>query len=280
MKVIFDTGGTKTRVGISKDGHTIDDLIVFPTKPTDFTSALDDIVSAAQNLRDKHNLTDPVSAVAAGIPSPLNKEKSVILAAPNLPDWRGRPLKTMLEEKFQAPTYLENDTVMIGIGEAQEGSGQGHEIVVYLTVSTGFGGARIIDGRPDRNVFGFEPGHQVIDKDGPICGCGNIGHLEAIVSGSGLERTHNQKPEAITDPAVWQQAASDLAIGLHNVLVFWSPDIIVIGGSVMNSIDLKSVAAQVVANSKIFNEIPPIVAAKLGDQAGLIGALAHIKNQS
>ncbi len=275
MYILFDIGGTNMRIACSKDGVEVDEPTTISTLPDNFEKSIEEFYSAVQRLTGGQ----AIKAIAGGVPGSLDKEKTMLLTAPNLPDWNRQPLKEELQQKLGASVYLENDTAMTGLGEATAGAGKGKGIVVYITVSTGVGGCRITNGEITSNARGFEPGHQIIDPEGPQCGCGGKGHLEAFIGGAALERTHGAKPETITDPAVWEQAAYYLALGLNNVLVFWSPHIIVLGGSVMKSINIDRVRHHLRNIVKIYTDLPPVELSLLGEKAGLIGALTYLKRQ-
>lgn len=273
MYITFDIGGTNMRLGASADGQTIAETAILPTDPHDFEKAIEAFVGTAKQLSQGQSIT----AVAGGIAGPLDTDKTMITTAPNIPDWNGRPLKKILEERLNAPAYLENDTAMIGLGEALAGAAQGKRIVAYITVSTGVGGCRIIDGAIDTRALGFEPGHQIIDSRGPKCGCGGHGHLEALVSGAAFERMYGQSAKDVTDPEAWEHAAYHLALGLNNVLVFWSPDTIILGGALMQSIDIDLVRRHLRQIVTIFPHLPPVELCDLADKAGLIGSLHYLR---
>lgn len=275
MFLVFDIGGTNMRLAVSEDGTTISEPVVCKTNPNSFEDSMQSFTDAARSLVGDTQ----VQGIAGGIPGPMNDDKSVIITAPNMPDWQGKPIKEYLSSTFNAPVFLENDTVVIGMGEATAGAGKGEDIVVYMTVSTGVGGARIENGMPSKNALGFEPGHQVIDINGPTCGCGGTGHLEAFISGANIKRQLGVDGEHIQDEAVWDKAAYHLALGLNNVMVFWSPDTIVLGGSVMKSIDIEKVRAYAQEVVHIYPTIPPIQKAALGESGGLIGSLAYLTKQ-
>lgn len=271
MLLVFDIGATKTRIGVSSDGRRITDSRIINTAPN-FDTAVADIGKAGSELAGGAAIT----AAAGGVAGPLDSQKEQLVRAPNLPKWNLRPLKQQLELAWHAPVYLENDTVMIGIGEATAGAGQGNNIVAYVTVSTGVGGARIVNGRPDDSSLGFEPGHHIIGPDNVVCACGGRGHLEALVGGAALTAKYGKDPANITDKNVWLEITGHLARGLNNVIVFWSPDIIVLGGSVMKSIDLEGLRRQVATVCTIFPSPPPIVGSQLAENAGLAGALVYL----
>src|SRR6185437_2466030 len=110
-----------------------------------------------------------ITQAAGGIAGVLNKAKDQLLNAPNLVNWINQPLGQSLSDIVSVSVKLENDASLGGLGEATYGSGQGYKIVGYLTIGTGVGGTRIVNGRIDQNALGFEPGHQTIDINGPLC---------------------------------------------------------------------------------------------------------------
>ena len=166
---------------------------------------------------------------------------------------------------------------MGGIGEAVKGAGIGNKVVAYLAIGTGIGGKRIVDGKISADSSNFEPGHQIIVPDGNPCNCGGKGHLEAYVAGGYIERIYHQKGEEIKDPQVWDEISKYLAIGLTNTVVHWSPDTIVLGGSVSESIPLEKVQSYLSEFLTIFPQAPEILKATLGQDAGLYGALELLK---
>ena len=111
-----------------------------------------------------------------------------------------KPLVHRLQDELSTKAYIANDTAIVGLGEAHAGAGKGSDIVVYITVSTGVGGARIVDGEIDRRAFGFEPGHQIIDIDNSICKKCKSGQLEDMVSGTATQHRFGVKPYEVEDP--------------------------------------------------------------------------------
>lgn len=265
--VLFDIGGTNTRVGVSFDGQTIDASDTFKT-PKDFDDGISLIVSTAQRLTEGK----PIGVSAGGVAGPLTRDKSGTVNAPHLPEWSGRPLKLELATKFGCEVFIENDTAMSGLGEAVFGAGKEHRIVSYMTISTGVNGARIIDGELEPTALGFEIGHQIIDLDGSM----RHADLESLISGSALERRYGKRPEDITDQGVWEDVAKFTAYGINNVVVFWSPDVVVLGGSMMKKISLERVKMYVKNILKLYPELPVIVKSELGDLGGLWGAMHYI----
>jgi len=147
------------------------------------------------------------------------------------------------------------------------GAGKGHAIVVFLTVSTGVGGARVVRGHIDASTYGFEPGHQIVEWQSGKS-------LEDFVSGKGIQARYGMEIQRITDAAARDEISRILAAGIHNVILHWSPEIVVLGGPVIlkqPAIDL-SMVRPYVANSLKFKTVPDIVPAMLSTDAGLIGA--------
>ncbi|MEK7452652.1 MAG: ROK family protein [Patescibacteria group bacterium] len=271
MYLLFDIGGTKTRIAFSEDGKTFEDPEIFLT-PENFEEGIDLIKSKAKKVIGGRNLI----ALAGGIAGSLSKDKKEILILPNIPKWQGKPIVSRLSNAFNLPIFLENDAALVALGEAIYGSGKGNKVVAYITLSTGVGGARIVDGKIDVNSFGFEPGHQIIDFEEAYCSsCGTKGELTDYVSGKSLENRLHKKPQDVKDEKVWDELARILAYGINNVIVFWSPDVVILGGSMMNesSISIEKVRSYLKGILTIFPKYSDIKSASLGDVGGLYGAL-------
>lgn len=271
MYLLFDIGGTKMRVSVSLDGKSFVDPQTVPT-PGNFNDGMATLKKLAYQLAPQGDL----EGLVVGVAGVLDSSKAFLTLAPHIPDWAGKPLKQVLTHNFNAPVILENDAALAALGEANFGAGKGYKIVAYLTISTGVGGARVVDGKLDISSSGFEPGHQMITFGGNVCpGCTALGHLEGYVSGSAIENIYHTKPEEINDPTTWEGVARWLAVGLNNTTVYWSPDIIVLGGSMMKSIPIERVQFYYREGLNIFAKLPSVVLGKLGDQAGLYGALVY-----
>ena len=272
MFLVFDIGGTNIRIACSDDGQTILKRNIIPT-PQQFSEGIQLIKQQAEDLCKGIK----IEATAGGFAGPLDKDKSYLVKSPHLPDWIGKPFKSELERTFSCPVFLENDSALGGLGEAVFGAGKDFPIVGYLALGTGIGGARIVNDEIDKNSLGFEPGHQIIIPGGNLCNCGGAGHLESYIGGIYIEKNYHQKAEDITDPRIWDEISNYLAIGLHNMTVLWSPDIIVLGGSVSKSLIIEKVANYLKDILKIFPQPPKLVKASLGDEAGLYGALEYLR---
>lgn len=279
MYVLFDIGGTKTRIAVTENLETFSEPIKFET-PSRFEDGVEVISNAIKKLVGSQKIT----ALAGGIRGPLNREKTKIISEKKLLDWVGRPLVDIFSKKFHAPMYLENDTAIVGLGEAVFGAGADYSIVAYHTVSTGVGGVRIVDRHIDVASSGFEPGHQELDIDRSILGHGVRHTLENLVSGTALEKRRGVKPYEIPqDDRVWDELAGYLALGLKNTILYWSPDVIVLGGSMIVGdprIHLKDIIKHTEKALDGFVTCPPIVDAQFRDEGGLYGAMELIRQKN
>ncbi len=250
---------------------------------------------------------DCIGIAAAGI---LDTARGVVTYSPNLPGWEDVPLREIMRERFRVDTFIINDASAAALGEHRLGVGRGTSNMVYLTVSTGIGGGIITDGRlyQGENGCAGELGHMTIDVGGPTCSCGRDGCLEALASGGAIareavRRISGGEPselmelvggnlEAITAEEVARAArggdrlASDiifraafyLGVGLVNLIHIFNPAVIAIGGGLSKMGDqLLEPARRVVAERafKFCERGVRIVTARLGDDAGVLGAAVY-----
>lgn len=275
MLLLFDIGGTKTRIALAYQEEVIKESIMLT--PKDPNEALDSIIK----IYYEFSQNEAITAGAGGFAGVFDANKDTILHASNLPEWNGFSLKSRLEEVLEIPILLENDSSLSGLGEAVYGAGKGYGIVMYITVSTGVGGARIVDRKIDSSHFGFEPGHQYIDFDKSHSTKVLYGTLEKYISGTALRDRYLDEPEDIDNVQVWQEVEELLAYGLINSIVHWSPEVVVLGGGLINSrkIDLQNVTSLVEKNLYIFPEPPVIKLSELHDKSGLYGAIALLQER-
>ena len=246
-----------------------------------------------------------VDAIGVSSPGPLDPHAGVVMATPNIKEWRDFPLVAGLVERFHVPTFLDNDANLAGLAEWRFGAGRGHHHVLYLTVSTGVGGGVIIEDRLLQGQHGLaaELGHVTIDPaaDAPMCGCGFRGHLEAFSSGTGIENfvaaqladgktsVLADKPSAheiaqaanagdLLSRAAYARAGDYLGLGVANYLHIFDPSVVILGGGVSMSGALLFEPFEASLRKHVFHpryleglEIKP---AELGDDGGLLGALA------
>ena len=282
MYLLFDIGATKMRLAMS-DGDRLGKTQIVST-PHNFEEGLHAIQAIASSFMSRKK-TRKFTAVGGGVGGPLDAKKSMLVSSPNLPSWNGKPLKEELKKMFGVPVVLENDTAVVGLGEATFGAGKWRNIVAYVTVSTGVGGVRVVKGKIDANAMGFEPGHQIIaaraGSESDCAVCGSQGCLEGFISGRALALRFGAKPEDISDENVWREAAKLLAVGLHNTILHWSPEIVVLGGSVMQEkIPFDEVILSLKSRMKIFPKLPEVRKATLADFGGLWGAIVLLRQKT
>lgn len=280
MFILFDIGGTKMRIVAADYEKLLGDPVVVST-PKDFNEGIETLKRIIDNISGELVAQGrAVTAIVGGVAGPLNDDQTMLVKSPNLGGWVGHDIKNTLRDIYKVPVVLENDSALVGLGEAHFGAGRGKAIVVYITISTGVGGVRIVDGKIDRASIGFEPGHQIIDPDNSLCPTCDGNDLEAYVSGTSIEKRFGVKPYEIHDDAVWDELAKFLAYGLNNTIVHWSPDIVVLGGSMMKEIGIPvpAVRKYLTEIMKIFPQIPEIEKAELGDFGGLYGSLAYARS--
>jgi predicted NBD/HSP70 family sugar kinase len=142
-------------------------------------------------------------------------------------------------------------------------------------IGTGVGGSRIVNGQIDHNTFGFEPGHHIVNLDS------TQDSWEELVSGSAIKIKYGKSLSQIDNPQEMEQIHSDLIAGLYNLTLFWSPEVIVLGGGIGNAglLDIYKLNAKLSELNTTRHRLvdtPSIVQAQLGDNGGLIGALIYL----
>lgn len=278
MYILFDIGGTKMRIAFSETGEYFESPKVVET-PHTYEEGRNLFVQTAKEVAKGRE----VKSLCGGIAGPFDEKKRSLVGSPNLKDWIGKPFLSEISREFAAPVKIENDSALVGLGEAKFGAGREDKIVAYITISTGFGGVRIVSQKIDDKSVGFEPGHQIIDADKTLVpGVEGI-YAGYILSGKGVEKRMGMKPREIVDPEFWERMAEYLAFALNNVAVFWSPDSIVLGGSMITgspAISVERTEEYLKEILKIYPEIPKIKKAELGDFGGLYGALAMLSSVS
>lgn len=270
--LLFDIGGTNTRVAVSKDLRSFDKPVKFKT-PVNFKEGMEKIIEAAEGMAK-----GSIRSGAGAVRGMLSADRGSIAHDDVLNKWLEEPLAETLSKKLKTKVAIENDAALAGLGEAHFGAGKGSEIMVYHTISTGVGGAKIENGRLDSYHLGFEPGKQVLDIDRTILGDDILPTLENLVSGAALEERTGQKPFDIPqEDAIWDQLAMYLAHGLRNTIYYWSPDTIVLGGSMITGdpvIPIDNIRRHTELLLEEGIDMPEIKQAALKDESGLYGAMA------
>ncbi len=275
--IVFDIGGTKTRVASSDDLQSFSEVKSFKT-PQDFSKWSNEFSKAIRAL----SKDDEIYGMAGGVRGVLDEEHGRIVHDSVLTAWENKPLLKKLEEISKTTVFLENDSAVAGLGEAVFGAGENLDIVAYHTISTGVGGVKIENAEIDLSSVGFEPGHQILDIDRTILGPDTTPTLENLVSGTAVKQRYGIEPYEIPQSDVlWEDLAGYLGQGLRNTILYWSPDIIVLGGSMIigdPKIKIESIRKYTVEALDGFVECPLITTASLGDEAGLYGGLVILNN--
>jgi glucokinase len=302
MYIAVDIGGTQLRAAVCPKGETrpVKQKRI-STKGKDETS-LERLIGL---IADVWPVSDRVCAIVAAAPGWVDPQLGIIYIAPNIPGWQRLPLAQILQDRFGVPVYLGNDANLAALGEWRFGAGRGHHNMIYLTISTGIGGGVIINDQMLLGAHGLagELGHLTIVPDGPMCGCGQRGHLEAVASGTAIARYVGEQlaqgvPSSLAqlsaptgrdiseaaengDPlakAALARSGSYIGLAIANFLHTFNPTAIILGGGVSRSGSFlleplrASVAEHVVSPEYMQGLV--ITTAELGDDAGLYGALA------
>ena len=188
-----DLGGTQIRAALITPDRSVHCRRAEPTRDDDGVEAVvERIVEVVAEVRDEAAADGLPAPIGIGFssPGPLDPRRGIVLGPPNLRGWVDVPIVDILVERLELPTLLERDTNVAVMAEWRYGSARGTRDAIYVTVSTGIGGGIISDGTPlgGRDGLAGEVGHLVVELDGPTCGCGGIGHAEAIASGTAIER--------------------------------------------------------------------------------------------
>ena len=256
-----------------------------------------------------------ISAIGVSCGGPLDTKTGIVYSPPNLPGWDALPLKAKLESEFQVPVTIENDANASALAEYRFGGGRGYNAVLYMTMSTGIGGGIVLDGQiyHGANDSAGEVGHQILLPDGPLCGCGKRGCLEALCSGPAIARRaqaairkqpvnkkastmlsltngriENVKSEHVLEAAragdtlaleLVSETAYYMGWGIANLVNVLNPDIVLLGTIAIAAGDLlldpirETVSKFAMARPAAAVEIKP---AQLGDTLGDLAAVALV----
>ncbi len=203
----IDIGGTKLATVVADTAGNILNKVRKPTLaergPEYARQLLFDMVHETIELAGLERTA--ISAIGVSCGGPLDTKTGIVYSPPNLPGWDALPLKSQLESEFEIPVTIENDANASALAEYRFGGGRGYNAVLYMTMSTGIGGGIVLDGQVyhGANDSAGEVGHQILLPDGPLCGCGKRGCLEALCSGPAIARraqaaVRNEKASATT----------------------------------------------------------------------------------
>lgn len=315
-----DLGGTNVSVGVlSEDGSR---TVSFQSEPTESERGAESIVDRiadgiergiANAMSELGIARDRFLGVGIGAPGPLDRERGLVVVAPNL-GWRNFPLRDAITERVGLPAALDNDANCATYGEWWLGAARGGRNVVGMTIGTGIGGGLILDGalyHGSSDVAG-EVGHMSINSSGRHCKCGNYGCIEAYASGPAIaERArealmsedHSMLPdlvngnlELITAETVYdasergdeiarhvvRETAQYLGAAVANLLNIFNPDVVVIAGGVTRAGEALFEPLRAEVRRRAFKpavDVCRIVPGALAGRQGVVGAVATFKMQ-
>lgn len=309
----LDIGGTKISCVIGTRAGQILDRARIPTEVErgPEPAIKKTIEKIHQLLKSSRVELGEVEGVGIGAPGPLDPVSGTILATPNMPGWNGVCLKEILGKEFEIPIVVDNDGNAAALGEKVFGQGKDVNNLFYFTVSTGIGGGLIIDGKiyHGASFDAAEVGHMTVLPDGPKCGCGKLGCLEALASGTAIARMAKEKVKDnpgslilklaggglnqinaglvreaaekgdVLAKEIWLEVGRYLGIGVANVLNLINPQMVIIGGGVAKAGELLFKPVRESAAKEAFArtyESCQILPSKLGDMVGDFGAISLV----
>ena len=291
-----DIGGTKIAVGMVDDNGRVHSRTQSPTDPNNYPGAVDAIVSMLRETAQKAGVE--LTGIGIGSTGPVDPLRGEFGDVDFLPGWRGKSPVRDLQQIFKVSVALENDADAAALAEAGWGAGRNRTRLIYITVGTGIGGGFVFDSKLYRGVDGAHPevGHQVVDVTGPACSCGLRGCWEVLAAGPAMVawwESHApvdyEHREGITAQRICELAlqgdsvalkaveheAFYLALGLANLINLFTPDAIVLSGSVMKSAPLFLDRIRAVIRSGcrfVPADKAELTLASLGEDTNLIGA--------
>ncbi len=304
----IDLGGTNIVAGVVDENYNI--IATAKTKtncPRPEKAIADDMAKMALEAVKNAKLTiDDIEWIGIGTPGIANSKTGIIEYSNNL-GFNNTPMVKYIQETIDKPVFIENDANAAAYGEYVAGAAKGAKNAVCITLGTGVGGGIIIDGKiySGSNFAGAEIGHTVVEVDGAQCSCGRKGCFEAYSSATGLIRMTKEaiaeNPECTmakmaeekgkvtartsfdamragdsVAKAVVDKYIKYLAAGITNTINIFQPDILCIGGGVCNEGDPLLLPVRELVKKEVYTRNSPknaeIVIAKLGNDAGIIGA--------
>ncbi len=313
-RIGIDVGGTNVKIALVDEKGKIKYSNSVPTRAEmGYEYTVNNIKQAIYDLLKETKLEPKnIEGIGFGFPGQVDYKSGIVRLAPNIPGWVDVPIAKLIEDEFHIPTRVDNDVRCAALGELNFGAGKGCENLICITVGTGIGSGLIVNGKLVRgasNAAG-EIGHIKLQmNDGPICGCGDTGCLEAFASGPSIvamaedyirggkstkfREMANSNP--ITPYIVCEAAkAGDpvakriftiigeyIGIGMASVVNLLNPEKIIVGGGVADAGEILMTPLKETLKKramKIAGEAVEVVPAQLGNTAGVIGASLLIES--
>jgi len=307
LRIGFDIGGTNIDVGAVDEQNRI---VARRKQPfpkgrpyTETVKIMEDLVY--ELLQETGSTTDDLASIGIGIPGSINVSKGTVISAHNL-GFYDVPMRAAVGERFPVtPVFLNNDANTATLAEFRMGALRGCRTGILLTLGTGVGGGLILCGEVFEGGLGHgvELGHMCIDRKGPLCTCGNKGCVETLCSATWLEeqgkKALSESPSGMIgslargqmdrvdgkvvidaaktgDPTamdIFDRYVDQLSTALSSYAVLLDPEVMVLGGGVSHAGEfLLEPLRQRVKEKSFFHYTHKIVAAEMGNDAGIIGA--------
>ena len=315
MVIGVDLGGTNVSSGIVDNQGFISHQAKLPISGSNSNQeVINRLVACIRKTIDSFG-RDRIIGIGVGTPGLINEETGTVIYAPNVPGWEDLPLQSILQKRMNLPVAIENDTNAAAIGEHWVGGAVGYSNIICLTLGTGVGGAIIQNNNVWRgsNGAGGEIGHMTVVQNGRKCGCGAPGCLEAYASGSAIanqvrDQLRSGRESILTDlvgsdleqidtamiaaaasqgdslsQKTMKRSATYLGIAVSSLINLLNPQLVVIGGGVIKAGNLifDPIHVEVARRAYIWSaNLVKIVPAKLGDDAGIIGAARYFMTKN
>ena len=313
-----DLGGTKILSGVFRNSLECVGTAKLSTKSQRGVPAV--IERVARCVREALDEADlplkQVAGVGVGAPGAVNFAEGRVIFAPNMEGWKDVPLKKRLEKQLGLPVFIENDCNIAALGVHVAELKAKPRSLIGIFVGTGIGGGLIINGNlyAGFNHTAGEIGHMVLDVNGPKCGCGNKGCFEALASRTAI---FQQIKAGVKDGAktlltdmlgdhlddlrsgdlrkairrgdkfvaqIVEDAAEYIGIGVANLVNLFSPEVVVLGGGVMEALadEMMSIIVKTARDYAMPGTMKgvEIIASKLGDAAGITGAAVLARRET
>ena len=307
-RIGVDIGGTNIKIALVDFDGKIAYSNTVPTRAEmGYEAGVNNIKQAIKDLMQETNQdSKTIEAIGFGLPGQIDYKSGIVKNLPNIPGWVNIPLAKMIEDEFSIPTKLDNDVRCAALGELNFGAGKGCENLICITVGTGIGSGIVLNGKLVRgaaNAAG-EIGHiKMSINDGPLCGCGDYGCLEAYASGPAIvsmareyisggksAKYKEMAPDGVITPYIVAQSALQgdavsiqifkqigkiIGVGLSSVINLLNPEKIIIGGGVA---DAGEILLEPIRQTILDRAMPiqaqsvEVVNAQLANTAGVIGA--------
>lgn len=286
----IDLGGTYTKLAlVGSNGKVFQRSRLSTTAYGTKEKLLKAIVSEIGKILARARLPKRrLAGVGIGVPGLVDFKRGLVYDLTNVPGWKNTPLKSLLERKLGVPVLADNDVNLMALGECRFGAGRGAKYAVCVTLGTGVGGGIIIDGKIYRgpSFSAGEVGHMPLKEEGLACGCGSYGCLERYAGNRYISDEFGSTPETMSAAArkgdrtaieAWERIGKRVGTTLAGVVNLLNPEKIIIGGGLAGAGEFLFGPIRRTIKRRAMpvpRSAVRIVRARLGNDAGMIGAAA------